>query len=71
MNSLRWRIKYSRHTLGVWGTKLLMAFTWRLPRKLVYFAVIRVWAHGTTGDYGGTVPSELGWDEALKRWNRA
>lgn len=48
--------------------RLKMALAWRLPRWLVYWAVIRVWAHGTTGQYGDTEPDRLGWNEALKRW---
>lgn len=43
---------------------------WHLPRQLIYFAVIRLWAHGTTGKYGMTTPDELTWGEALKRWSK-
>lgn len=41
---------------------------WRLPRRLVYFAVIRAWAHGTTGQWGDTEAPGLRVDEALQRW---
>lgn len=40
----------------------------KLPKRLVYFAVIRVWAHGTTGTFGATQPIELTVDEAIRRW---
>jgi len=35
----------------------------------MYWAVIRVWAYGTTGKYGTTAPDDLSWNEALNRWN--
>lgn len=47
-----------------------MTMAWLLPRGLVYWAVIRCWAHGTTGEYGTTEPDTLGWSEALRRWER-
>lgn len=40
---------------------------WRLPRPLVYWCAIRLWAHATTGRYGTTIPSTLPVDEALRR----
>lgn len=45
-----------------------MQFVWLLPRGLVYWAVIRCWAYGTTGPYGTTEPDSLTWSEALRRW---
>jgi len=41
----------------------------RLPRKLVYYASIRLMAHATTGDYSYTVVPELTIMEALERWD--
>lgn len=55
----RWRVRKE---------KLWMAFVWRLPRRLVYWCVIRCFAHGTTGVYGGTHPSSLTFDTLLDRW---
>lgn len=57
-----------RYELNKRIEKAQMWFAWRLPKWLVYWCVIRLWAHGTTGDYGSTHPNELLWDEALKRW---
>lgn len=42
----------------------------RLPRELVYHAVIRCFAHGTTGQYGHTEAPGLTVAEALRRWRR-
>lgn len=41
---------------------------WALPRWLVYFAAIRLVAHGTSGEYDTTNPTYLGAMDALKRW---
>jgi hypothetical protein len=43
---------------------------WWLPRKVVYFAVIRAWAHATDGQYGSTVVPEVTADVVLRRWGR-
>ncbi len=40
----------------------------RLPRKLVYFAYIRLHAAATTGKYSHRCPDEVDWSEALKAW---
>jgi hypothetical protein len=49
-------------------TRFLWWLAWKLPRRLVYFCHIRLWAWATTGRYGDTRPDELSWDEACKRW---
>lgn len=41
---------------------------WRLPKKLVYWAVIRLMAYATQGDYSGQVVPELTAMDALQRW---
>ena len=41
---------------------------WRLPKKVVYWAAIRLIAYATSGRYGNTVVPELGAMDALKRW---
>ncbi len=66
MRMMYWRIKFwirrNREKLYMW-------FIWKLPRSLMYFAVIRVWAHGTQHQWGTTAPNDLTWEEALKRWD--
>ncbi len=60
-----WTIKYwIRRT----SHKVFLWFVWKLPRTVIYWAFIRVWAHGTSGEYGATSPDDLTWHEALKRW---
>ena len=40
----------------------------RLPRRIVYHAVIRVWAGVTTTKYTAKTPDEVTWDMALSAW---
>lgn len=40
----------------------------RLPRKLVYFAVIRAWAVATTGEFSNTNALRITVDTTLRRW---
>jgi hypothetical protein len=54
-------LRRKRHDAFVW-------VIWKLPRSVIYWAFIRLWAHGTTGQYGNTHPDDLTWSEALKRW---
>jgi len=44
---------------------------WRLPRRLVMWAALRVVAYATQGDYSDTVVPDLTAMDALKRWNEA
>ena len=37
-----------------------------LPRKILYFAVIKAWAIATTGKYHDKTPDELTWSDVLK-----
>ena len=39
-----------------------------MPRRWLYFAVIRVWAETTTGEWSSTVAPELTVSEALCRF---
>lgn len=41
---------------------------WHLPRGLVEWCAIRVFAAGTTGMWGDTVASDLSAIEAIRRW---
>lgn len=43
----------------------------RLPRRVVYWAMIRVGAEVTTGQYTNTIVPDLTFMEALKRYDTA
>ena len=41
---------------------------WRLPKKLVYWATIRLISHATVGEYSNQVVPDLNAIDALNRW---
>jgi len=41
---------------------------WWLPKKLVYFCLIRGWANATTGEYSDTDAMKITADEVMRRW---
>lgn len=41
---------------------------YRLPKKVVYLCVIRVWADVSTKEYANKVVGEITIDEALQSW---
>lgn len=51
--------------------KFVLWLAWKLPRYLVMWCTIRVFAHATTGEYSNTVVPELSAMDALKRWESA
>ena len=50
------------------GSKFWMWIAWRVPRRLVYFASIRLIANAIQGEYSSTVVPDLTAMDALKRW---
>jgi hypothetical protein len=48
--------------------KLAEWIAYRLPRSVVYWAMIRAGAEVTTGKYGNTLVPELTFMDALKRY---
>jgi hypothetical protein len=49
--------------------RLAMWVAWRMPRWLAMWCYIRVCAHATTGEWGGTIPNHLDVMTCLKRWD--
>jgi len=41
---------------------------WAMPKKLVYWASIRLMAHATQGEYSNQIVPDLTAMDALKRW---
>lgn len=50
--------------------KVIMWIVWRLPKWLIYYAAIRLFAHATTGKYGDTVVPDLTMALACQRWSK-
>lgn len=42
-----------------------------LPRRVVLWAMIRTFAHATTGKHGGDHPDAIGYKEVHDRWQSA
>jgi hypothetical protein len=58
-----WRIRWNR-----FREKVAMGIAWRLPKWLVYWVVIRLWAHATSGEYD-LAPTHVTVDQALRAWD--
>ena len=50
--------------------RLQVWLVWRLPRWLIYWATIRLWAHATTGRWSHETPVGMEVNEVLKRWSK-
>ncbi len=51
-----------------WCVTLPQWIAWKLPRRVVYFAYIRLHAAATTGRFSNRTPDEVTWSEAVKAW---
>lgn len=58
---VRWRLREARE--GAWRW-----IAWRLPRRLVYWAAIRVMVHATTGRWSNQIVPDIEPAEILTRW---
>lgn len=57
-----------RYKIEKTSEKIWVAIAWALPRKLVYWASIRLMSAATVGKYSSQVVPELSAMDALKRW---
>lgn len=53
------------------GIKLSRWIANRLPKRVVYFAMVRLFAYATSGEYKDDVASKLNAIEALRRWEKS
>ena len=51
--------------------KLYQWLAWHMPKGLVMWAAVRLFAHATSGQYGHTITPALLAVDALKRWETA
>lgn len=56
------RVGRARERAAMW-------LAWRMPRWLAYWCFVRIAAHGTTGEWSGSVPDQLSVMEAMRRWD--
>jgi hypothetical protein len=47
-----------------------MWLAWRLPRRVAYWATIRVGCHATQGEWSNESPTDLLQYVALQRWEK-
>jgi len=48
--------------------KICMWVAWNMPKKLAYWASIRVMSYATVGKYSSQIVPDLTATDALKRW---
>ncbi len=51
-----------------WCVTLPQWIAWKLPRKVVYFAYIRLQASASTGAYSYKPHDKISWTDAIKAW---
>lgn len=49
--------------------KVWMWIAWHLPKRLVMWSAVRLFANATTGKYSNTETTALKAVDALQRWN--
>lgn len=53
-----------------WHDTLPLKIAWMLPKRIAYWAAIRVGAYATTGEYSKQIVPELLFVDSLKRWEQ-
>jgi hypothetical protein len=61
-------LNLTQHRIRKFKEKFWFWLAWHLPKKLIYFATIRLLVHATTGKYSNTEVPELNAIEALRRF---
>lgn len=74
VKAIKWELGYRVYCLRVWWNvlpnRLLQSLAHLLPRKLVYFCAIRVWANASfehTNQHVGSLTAE----QMLDAWSKA
>ena len=72
LKALEWKLRYGVPS----AVKMFFADTmpiflaYHLPRRVAYWAAIRVGAHATCGEWGNESPTEVSMMTILKRWEQ-
>jgi hypothetical protein len=48
--------------------RIKIAIAWALPRDIAYWALVRVAAHATAGEWGDQHPDTVSVMDAMDRW---
>lgn len=54
--------------MSTFKEKVQMWVAWHLPRWLVYFAVVRIAANATQGEWSGVESPAITVSDAMQRW---
>lgn len=57
-----------RYDLRKVPEKFMFAVAWCVPKWLVYFVGIRLWAHATTGKYSDVNATDIKMSDVIKAW---
>jgi hypothetical protein len=60
-----WRVGQAHYQIG---ERIAVWIAWRLPKRIVLWAMIRVAAHATTGRWGSQSPGNLTYAQMHDRW---
>ena len=52
-----------------YAERAAMAIAWAMPKWLVKWCAVRVWANATTGEHSAQDATELTFGTALQRWD--
>lgn len=61
-------IDYARFLLSEKIDRLLMNLAWKMPKRLVCWCAVRVWANASSGKWSDEEASDIRFVEALNRW---
>ena len=56
------------HRIRIVKEKFWLWFVWLLPKELIKWAAVRMFAHATQGRYGDQIVPDLRAMDALQRW---
>lgn len=59
-----------KYRLNALPERVCWWIAFHLPRQVIHFAAIRLWAFATSGQYGNTNVNKITVTEALTRWER-
>lgn len=70
MTKISYKYRWYRYQMYKWWHDILPSWVAnKLPKKVAYWAAIRVGAHATTGKYSDTLVPDLTFMDTLQRWH--
>ena len=63
-----WYYRVKEFRMRAWD-QFCFSLAWKLPKRINYWAAVRVFAHATSGRYAGEEVTKINVVEAMKRWS--